>query len=121
MSVTVVILIIGVTCALSSSVIASLLYKVKWFSYRKKSPWQVLNLVFTALYQYNNKFYNIFPLLRELMTCTLLTSLCFKYLVAPDCYTNPECFAGTFMLVILLTTAIHIVVYIKFYDEKLAV
>ncbi|MEA5006582.1 MAG: hypothetical protein VB022_09240 [Rikenellaceae bacterium] len=120
MSVTGVILITGFTSAICSSVIASLLYKVKWFSYRKKSPWQVLNLVFTALYQYNNKFYNHFPMLRELMACTLLTCLCFKYLINPDCYTHPECIAGTFMLVILVTTAVHVLVYSKFYDEKLA-
>ena len=121
MSVTVVILLIGCFSAVCASFIASLLHKVKWFSGRKKSSLQVLNLVFTALYQYNNKFYNMFPLLRELMTCTLFTSLCFKYLVAPDCYTNLSCIAGSFMLVILLTTIIHLFVYSKFYDEKLVV
>ncbi|MCK9628184.1 MAG: hypothetical protein M0R37_06290 [Bacteroidales bacterium] len=121
MSVTGVIVITGFTSAICSSIIASLLYKVKWFCHRKKSSWQVLNLVFTALYQYNNKFYNHFPMLRELMACTLLTSLFFKYLIAPDCYTNPECIAGTFMLVILVTTTIHIIVYSKLFDEKLAV
>lgn len=121
MSVTVVILLIGCASAVCASIIASLFHKVIWFSGRKKSPWQVLNLVFTALYQYNNKFYNLFPLLRELMTCTLLTSLSFKYLIAPECYTELKCVIGSFVLVILLTTIIHLLVYIKFYDQSLAV
>jgi len=121
MSVTIVILSSGVLAAICSSVISSLLHKLKWFSTRKKSNKHVLNMTLTALYQYNNKFYNLFPLLRELMQCTLLSCLSFKYLVPPECYTEVKCIVCSFFLVVAISAIIQILIYYKFYDEKLVV
>jgi len=81
MSVSIIILSIGITSAICTSIIASVLHKMSWHKSVKKSEWSNVNMFLSNFYQFNYRFYSSFSFLRELMINSFIISLIFKFLI----------------------------------------
>ncbi len=119
MSVSVIIFSIGITSALCTSIIASVLHKMSWHKSVKKSEWKNVNMILSSFYQFNYRFYSSFSFLRELMMNSFIVSLIFKYLVCETDHLQIGCIIGSFILACLFRLTCQLVVYSKFYDEEL--
>lgn len=119
MSVSIIILSSGIVAAICASIISSLFHRIKWFRRIKKSRLHILNLAFTSFYQYNGRFYHSFPLLRELMFCTLTICLIYKNFISQECFMEVRYILGAILLTIIISAILQLIVYIWFYDEKL--
>jgi len=119
MSVTIIILSIGITSAICTSFIASVLHKMNWHKSVKKSEWSSVNMFLSSFYQFNYRFYSSFSFLRELMMDTFVVSLIFKFLVCEPDHLQIICIIGSFILTCIFRLICQLVVYSKFYDEEL--
>jgi len=119
MSVSIIIISIGLVSAICTSIVASLIHKMNWHKTGKKSKFRSINLCFSNFYQFNNHFYNAFSFFRELMINSLIITLFFKYLVCESKLLETSCIMVVFIIVFVLRTISFLVVYSKFYDEEL--
>lgn len=119
MSVSLVILSIGITSAICTSLIASFFHKMKWHRYVQKSRFKGVNLILSNFYQFNYHFYSSFSFLRELMLNSFIISLMFKYLICETDHLQIRCIIGSFVVTCILRVICQMVVYSKFYDEDL--
>ena len=119
MSVSIIILSIGITSAISTSLIASFIHKMSWHKAGKKSKYKNVNLCLSNFYQFNNHFYSAFSIIRELMLNSLFISLLFKYLICEPNHLDLKRIIGSFVVTIVFRTICQLLVYSKFYDEEL--
>lgn len=119
MSVSIIILSIGISSAICTSIIASVIHKMTWHKSAKKSEWKSVNLFLSIFYQFNYRFYSSFSFLRELMLNSFIISLIFKYFVYEPDHLQARCIIGSFILTCILRLVSQLVVYTKFYDEEL--
>jgi len=119
MSISIIILSIGLTSAICTSLIASYIHKKSWYKKMKKSRCKSVNLYLSSFYQFNNHFYSSFSFIRELMVNSLLISLIFKYLIYEPTHLGIKSILGSFIITVVIRIICQLIVYSKFYDEEL--
>ncbi len=119
MSISFIILSLGIGSAIFTSIIASIIHKMNWYKSVKKTNYRGINLFMSNFYQFNDRFYSAFSFLRELMINSLLISLIFKYLICTPSNMDLLCISGSLALTCIIRIISQLVVYSKFYDEDL--
>jgi hypothetical protein len=119
MSISLVIISVGLLSAICTSIIASIIHKMRWYKTGEKSKFKNLNLCFSSFYQFNNRFYNAFPFFRELMINSIIITLFFKYNICESLFLDSYCIIVAIIVVLVIRTLCQLIVYSFFYDEEL--
>jgi hypothetical protein len=113
------ILLVGVVSGLTTSLISSFIHRMDWHKSIKKNNSGLYNIFISNLYQFNQGFLSVLSLSRELIINIILLNIMFLIYCSGNREFAAECLLYSFIIVCVIRTITFIVIYAKFFDEKL--
>lgn len=113
------ILLVGVLSGITTSFLSSLIHRMEWHSHLKKSEGGVYNIFISNLYQFNRSFFGALSLSRELIVNIIFLNIMFIIYCKGRSEFGIDCLLYSYLIVCTIRTITFLVIYAKFYDEKL--
>jgi hypothetical protein len=113
------ILFVGVLTGLTTSIIASLIHRMSWHRHIKKSEGGTYSIFISNLYQFNRNFLGALSLSRELIINIIILNILFLIYCSGGREFGLECLIYSYLIVCFIRTLFFVIIYARFYDEKL--